>query len=119
MALTFSPGLVTSDITPEIAWQISASDHVWMLSWLPERRLTRHAAISGMVLDEVLSDPALADPDFALALAEARAGELGMTLREVVERLALRVLQRDAQRGPRGLRVGHTHRHGAVAPAAW
>ncbi|MEU0538424.1 hypothetical protein [Nocardia sp. NPDC005978] len=117
MALTFSPGLVTSDITPEIAWHVAASEGDWVLSWLPERRLSRQAAISGMVLDEVLSDPDPADPELVLELAAARAADLGLTLPQVVERLALRVLQRDAQRNRPAL--GHLHRHGAVTPAGW
>ncbi|MFF2557595.1 hypothetical protein ACFVUS_41820 [Nocardia sp. NPDC058058] len=103
MALAFTTWLITSDVTPEIALRSTTSEHEWELSWLPDRPLSFEQAVSGMVLDEILSDPALADGELALELAAIRAGELGTTLREVVLRLSIRMAQRDQLRSQENL----------------
>ncbi|WP_157554860.1 hypothetical protein [Nocardia crassostreae] len=122
MALSITPWSITSDLTPEIAVCAVDSSEVWVLSWLSERELTRSQAISGMALDEILSDPEPADGEQALAMAAAHAAELGLSLREVVVRLAVRVAQRDLYRGHHGHGLGsgsvhvRAHRRGASAP---
>ncbi|WP_067828165.1 hypothetical protein [Nocardia inohanensis] len=98
MALHTTPWSITSDVSPEFAVCTPTSGDGWILSWLPARVLSYEQAVSGMVLDEILSDPTLTDPGPALELAEIRAAELGMELREVVVRLAVRVEQRDRRR---------------------
>ncbi|WP_174567207.1 hypothetical protein [Nocardia yamanashiensis] len=123
MALYTTPWTITSDRTPEFAVCAPTSGDGWILSWLPARVLTFDQAKSGMVLDEILSDPELTGAGPALELAEFRAGELGMELREVVVRLAQRVEQRDRRRAgrarrrpPRGIR--HCDHCTAAVPCA-
>lgn len=111
MALHITDWMITSDITPETAHYIPlATGGQWILSWLPGRALTREQAVSGMVLDEILSTPDPADGEFALELAGMRAAQLGIVLEDVVLRLAARMLERDGQhREPRSHR--RTERH--------
>ncbi|MBL1078215.1 hypothetical protein JK358_27785 [Nocardia sp. 2] len=104
MALYITPWSIGSDVTPEIATCAATSGDFWVLSWLPGRVLTYEQAVSGMVLDEILSDPEPVDGDTALELAEIRAAELGLTLAEVVVRLAVRIAQRDEHRRSPGRR---------------
>ncbi|MEU0538344.1 hypothetical protein ABZ319_00630 [Nocardia sp. NPDC005978] len=95
MALTVTEWLITSDTTPETAHYIpTARGGEWVLSWLPDRALNREQAISGMVLDEFLSDPAPADDVFALELADVRAAQLGIELEDAILRLCARMLER-------------------------
>ncbi|WP_067540821.1 hypothetical protein [Nocardia crassostreae] len=99
MALRITDRLITSDITPDTAQEIA--DGHWFLSWLPDHSLTREQAVSGMVLDEILSDPEPDEPRFAMELAVMRAEMLGLDLRDVIVRLSIRVVQRDlARSGP-------------------
>lgn len=98
MVLHFQPRLIISDKTPEFVWRTDDSIDHWHSTWMPGRVLDYQAAISVMVLDEVLSDPTPTDPDLVLELAEIRAADLGLTLREVVELLAFQVERRDAER---------------------
>ncbi|WP_174565951.1 hypothetical protein [Nocardia uniformis] len=104
MTLRITDWLITSDITPETATYDPTGDG-WVLSWLSGRSLTKIQALSGMALDEFLSDFDLvtaADTDtptedvlLAFAVAAARAAELGITLEEAVIRLSSQILQRD------------------------
>ncbi|WP_405133175.1 hypothetical protein [Nocardia sp. NBC_01388] len=119
MALAFTTWLITSDVTPEIALRSTASADEWILSWLPDRSLTLEQAVSGMVLDEILSDPELDDGGLAFELAAFRAAELGVTLREVVLQLAIRMAQRDLLRSQQNVCIPAPH-HGVTTetPAA-
>ncbi|MEU1998990.1 hypothetical protein ABZ511_31540 [Nocardia gamkensis] len=96
MALDITDSIITSDISPEIARLVSSSSGAaWELSWLPSVVLTRGQAVTGMVLDEMLSDPGTLTSDLALELAAMHAAELGVTLREVLIRLYVRITERD------------------------
>lgn len=96
MALRITDELIASDVTPEVARRVPDSiDGQWFLSWLPDYPLTREQAISGMVLDEILSAPEPADDGFAMELATLRADSLGLDLPEVVLRLSARIVERD------------------------
>ncbi|WP_063048462.1 hypothetical protein [Nocardia arthritidis] len=98
MALDITYSIITSDITPEHARLLPFSaDAAWELSWLPAVALTREQAVSGMMLDEMLSDPGTLTSDLALELAAIHAAELGLTLREVLIRLYLRITERDKE----------------------
>ncbi|MET9026075.1 hypothetical protein ABZW96_10660 [Nocardia sp. NPDC004168] len=98
MALDITDSIITSDITPEKAWLLPLpSGAAWELSWLPSVSLTREQAMSGMVLDEILSDPGTLTNDLALELAAIHAAELGVTLRDVLIRLYIRITERDAE----------------------
>ncbi|MBF6192059.1 hypothetical protein [Nocardia implantans] len=94
MALDITDSIITSDVTPETARLLSFGA-AWELSWLPTVPLTREQAVSGMVLDEMLSDPGTLTNDLALELAAIRATDLGVTLREVLLRLYARITARD------------------------
>ncbi|MEU6833119.1 hypothetical protein ABZ894_31125 [Nocardia beijingensis] len=94
MALHITDSIITSDITPETA-RLLSSCAAWELSWLPTVALSREQAISGMVLDEMLSDPGTLTSDLALELAAIRAADLGVTLRDVLLRLYVRITERD------------------------
>ncbi|MFE3190934.1 hypothetical protein ACFXHA_18120 [Nocardia sp. NPDC059240] len=102
MALEFMPWTIRSDKSPEIAFRTTLSMDSWMLTWLPDRMLTLEQAAIGMGLDEVLSDPAPADAEDALEVAEMRAAQLGLTLREVVVLLWVRSAERDRKPEPAG-----------------
>ncbi len=96
MTLHITDRSITSTVTPETAhWIPTAEGGTWVLSWLPDRLLTREQAISGLVLDEALSTPETIEAEFAMELAAFRAADLGLTLREVVLRLCARMLERD------------------------
>lgn len=96
MTLHITDRLITSTVTPETAHRIPITEGgMWVLSWLPDRLLTRNQAISGLVLDETLSVADTAHAEFAMELAAFRAADLGLTLREVVLRLCARMLERD------------------------
>ncbi|MBF6223712.1 hypothetical protein [Nocardia abscessus] len=96
MALDITHSIITSDITPESARLLPFSTgEVWELSWLPTVGLTRAQALSGMVLDEMLSDPRTLTSDLALEVAAIHAAELGVTLRAVLIRLYARITERD------------------------
>lgn len=96
MALDITDSIITSDITPETARLLTfSSGAAWELSWLPTVALSREQAVSGMVLDEMLSDPGTLTSDLALELAAIRAADLGVTLRDVLLRLYVRITERD------------------------
>ncbi|MGX1806050.1 hypothetical protein ACWIGI_10070 [Nocardia sp. NPDC055321] len=129
MALKITEWLITSDTTPETAHYIpTAAGGKWVLSWLPDRALDREQAISGMVLDEFLSDPAPAGDGFALEMARIRAAQLGIGLEDAVLRLCARMLERAARSEPtertdencflRELTAPHGVRFAAVSGAA-
>ncbi|ATL66097.1 hypothetical protein [Nocardia terpenica] len=96
MALDITAWLITSDVTPEFAQYLpTATGGYWTLSWLPELPLTREQALSGMVLDETLSDPRLVDNRLAFELAALRATELGIDVQLALIRLYTRIADRD------------------------
>ncbi|MFE7745324.1 hypothetical protein [Nocardia sp. NPDC057455] len=96
MALDITDSIITSDITPENARLLPyTSGASWELSWLPSVVLTREQAVSGMALDEILSDPGTLTSDLALELAALHAAQLGLTLRDVLIRLYVRITERD------------------------
>ncbi|MCU1645092.1 MAG: hypothetical protein JWN03_5367 [Nocardia sp.] len=118
MALALTTWLITSDVTPEIALRSTTSEDEWVLTWLPDRSLTLEQAVSGMVLDEILSDPELADGEAALELAAFRAAELGVTLREVVVQLSIRIAQRDLARNRQNVCIPAPHAEGSTDTSA-
>ncbi|WP_067658836.1 hypothetical protein [Nocardia harenae] len=96
MALHITTSTIFSTISPEQA-RLDGSG-AWRLDWLPDLPLTRDQAVSGMVLDEVLSDPATVHDGMAVELARLRAADLGLDLTQVLLRLFLRIQERDAAR---------------------
>jgi hypothetical protein len=98
MTLHITAWLITSDVTPESAQRLPSLPGQWLLSWLPGELLTQEQALSGMIVDEILSDPAFVDDLGAVEMATLHAAELGITLDEAVIRLCARVLERTALR---------------------
>ncbi|MFI9410151.1 hypothetical protein [Nocardia gamkensis] len=88
--LIVSPLRIASAITPEVA--VRMADGIrgqrWVLSWLPQRVLTRQQAFSGMVLDEILTDPAELDSATMMLILAELAADLTMPLEEVLVRLS-------------------------------
>ncbi|KQY34874.1 MULTISPECIES: hypothetical protein [Nocardia] len=82
--------MMSSDRTPERA--ILGGDGRWRLTWLPELGLTSDQAISGLRLDEILSDPALVYDRMALAEATTCADRIGIILELAMVRLWKRMI---------------------------
>lgn len=102
MTLEPTDWLITSDITPETAHYTGDG---WILSWLPGRLLTREQAITGMVLDETLSDPDPEDYLLAMEIAAVRAADLGLELAQAVVLLHARILERDRRQSGANCRI--------------
>ncbi|WP_040813244.1 hypothetical protein [Nocardia concava] len=107
MALHITDRSITSDLTPEAAYFVPdpGGGGKWLLTWFPDRLLTREQAIDGMTLDELLSDPR-ADATTVASAAAVYANSLGMELADVLVRLYTRAVERDRRstrrtRGPR------------------
>ncbi|WP_227983946.1 hypothetical protein [Nocardia spumae] len=112
MTLHLTDWEITSDTSPESALRLPDASGHWMLTWLPGELLTREQALSGMVVDEILSDPALVDDLAALDLAGLHAAELGIDVEDAIIRLSVRLLERSAEQDrPQG---SPAH-HGAVS----
>lgn len=95
-------GILTSDLTPESAFQNDICRHDgWQLSWLPTRWLTYEQALAGMQLDELLSDPEIPFPSVH-SRADVYASMLGLTVGEAVETLFQRIASRKTPVSKRG-----------------
>jgi hypothetical protein len=97
MALVITAWTITSDLTPESA-RYTGAGH-WSLSWLPGATLTRDQALSGMILDDTLSDLRLADNSLAAEVAALHAAALGMSLAQALIRLYTRTTPEIADEG--------------------
>jgi hypothetical protein len=88
--LIIGPFRIASAISPEVA--IRLADGIrgqrWALSWLPGRVLTRQQACSGMVLDEILTDPHELDSATMMLVMGELATELSMSLEQALLRLS-------------------------------
>ncbi|MEW1737986.1 hypothetical protein AB0346_18715 [Nocardia beijingensis] len=88
--LIIGPLRIASAISPEVA--IRMADGIrgqrWALSWLPGRVLTRQQAFSGMVLDEILTDPHELDSTTMMLVMAELAAELSMSLEQALLRLS-------------------------------
>ncbi|MFI6367070.1 hypothetical protein ACIBG0_30450 [Nocardia sp. NPDC050630] len=102
MTLRRTGWLITSDITPETARYTGCG---WVLSWLPGRMLTREQAMTGMVLDETLSDPDPEDYVLAMEIAAIRAADLGLELAKAVVLLHARIVERDRRQAGADCRI--------------
>ncbi|QIS11461.1 hypothetical protein [Nocardia arthritidis] len=120
MTLYATDWTITSDITPEWAIRMPQDgSHVWQLSWLPGRLLTREQAIIGMELDELLSDPDGVYDDYHLSLVDDRAERIGILREHAIILLARRIAARlHAAQAHHARRAGPPARHcRATTPA--
>ncbi|MCA2207333.1 MULTISPECIES: hypothetical protein [Nocardia] len=85
MAIYRTNRIMGSDKTPEQA--VLGGDGRWRLTWLPEFGLTTDQAVSGLRLDEILSDPDLVYDRMALAEATTCADRIGIILELAMVRL--------------------------------
>ena len=94
MTIRENNGVLRSDRTPETATRTAHGR--WHVSWLPDHILTRDQAYCAMMLDETLSDPNGVGDEWAWAQAEVMADQIGITLRETIVELNLKMLERDS-----------------------
>lgn len=126
MALHITERSITSDLTPEAAYFVpDPGGGKWLLTWFPDRLLTREQAIDGMTLDELLSDPR-GDAAAVTRAAAGYAASLGMELADVLVRLYTRAVERDRRSARRGRRShsgiterGHGSRRARDAVPQW
>ncbi|MFQ6396349.1 hypothetical protein ACLMAJ_23100 [Nocardia sp. KC 131] len=115
-----------SDLTPESAYRTTGpGSAVWLLSWLPDRLLTREQALAGMELDEILSDPRGVHDHHAQSEASERADILDILWEQAVILLSKQILVRlrqgsgaepnQADGGSEPATTGHTLRSHRVS----
>lgn len=96
MALTILSDTMTSDRTTHTARLTPGEEHVWEVSWLPGRYLSRNSAITAMVLADVVG-PGEMHPGHRLwGHVETWAAELGLTGSDVLAQTAVPYDQRRA-----------------------
>ncbi|MGW4632105.1 hypothetical protein [Nocardia sp. NPDC004415] len=94
MTIHLTPNDMRSTRSPEYAERVGAGPEVWVLSWLPERALTREQAFAGMQLDELLSDVDATHDRMAHAQINAYADTLGIVWEQAIIRLYKRMIER-------------------------
>jgi hypothetical protein len=87
MALTILDDTMSSDVTASTAHAVPGEKGAWAVSWLPDRSVNRNAAITAMVLAEVMTDSGDMHRGHRLwAHVEGWAAELGLTAPDVIAR---------------------------------
>ncbi|WP_336082584.1 hypothetical protein [Nocardia sp. SSK8] len=94
MTIHLTPDDMRSTRSPEYAERVGADPEVWLLSWLPDRKLTREQAFAGMQLDELLSDVTATHDRMAHAQISAYADTIGIVWEQAIIRLYKRMLER-------------------------
>ena len=79
MALTLLDDTMTSDRSPHTARLAPGEEHVWEVSWLPGRCLSRNGAITAMVLADVAGPGGMHAGHRLWTHLESWAAELGLT----------------------------------------
>jgi hypothetical protein len=88
MALNIQPDGITSDHTVHSALPATDARHLWEVSWLPGRRVSRNNAITAMVIAD-LASPGHIDTGHWLWLhIERWAAELALTGPEALTKIA-------------------------------
>ena len=88
MTLTINDTTMTSDQTAHTARQAPGRQHLWEVSWLPDRVLDRNSAISAMVLADQAGAYDLNERHRLWPHIEGWAGELGLTGSDAVSRVS-------------------------------
>jgi hypothetical protein len=88
MSLRMSEELIASTETPHVAWwnPDAAADGrgAWVVSWLPQRLLTKEQALAAMMVADTVAKGAT---PYDQRDIESWAAELGLTVPEAVARL--------------------------------
>ena len=90
MALTISDDSISGDNTPHTAHLISSHPQAWKVSWLPGRLLDRNAAITAMILADVVASPTPQAGDRLWPHIQGWAAEIGLTAPEALTRVCRR-----------------------------
>ncbi len=88
MALTILDESISSDRTVHAARLAPGEQHVWEVSWLPGRYMTRNTAITAMTIAEVAGQGDLHAGRRLWGHIQGWAAELGMTVPDALARTA-------------------------------
>ncbi|WP_278262366.1 hypothetical protein [Nocardia sp. AG03] len=94
MTIHLTPNDMRSTRSPEYAERVGADPEIWVLSWLPDRKLSREQAFAGMQLDELLSDVNATHDRMAHAQINAYADTIGIVWEQAIIRLYKRMIER-------------------------
>jgi hypothetical protein len=88
MTLTINDATMTSGQTAHTARQAPGRQHLWEVSWLPDRVLDRNSAITAMVLADQAGNDDLNERHRLWPHIEGWAAELGLTGSDAVNRVS-------------------------------
>jgi hypothetical protein len=88
MTLTINDSMMTSDQTAHTARQAPGSEHLWGVSWLPDRVLGRNSATTAMVLADHTGVRDLNERHRLWPFIETWAAELRLTGSDAVNRIS-------------------------------
>jgi hypothetical protein len=88
MALNIQPDGITSDRTIHTALPATDARHLWEVSWLPGRRVSRDNAITAMVLADLASPGEMDAGHWLWPHVEGWASELGLTAPKALTHIA-------------------------------
>jgi hypothetical protein len=88
MALTLLDDTMTSDRSTHTARLTPGEEHMWEVSWLPGRQLSRDDAITAMVLADAAGPGEMHAGHWLWGHVEGWAAELGMTGSDVLAQTA-------------------------------
>jgi hypothetical protein len=84
MALTILDASISSDRSKHAARTVPGDGHLWEVSWLPGRYMSRNSAITAMVLADVTAHGEVNTGDRLWIHVEGWAAELGLTAPDVL-----------------------------------
>ena len=99
MGLTILDNTMTSDRTTHTACLAQGEEHVWEVSWLPGRYLSRNDAITAMVLADVIGPGEMHAGHRLWGHVESWAAELGMTASDVLAKTVIPRTRAKADKG--------------------
>jgi hypothetical protein len=88
MALTILDTTISSDRTRHAARTVPGDGHLWEVSWLPSRCISRNSAITAMVLADLTAHGEVNSSHRLWIHIEGWSAELGLTAADVLTRTA-------------------------------
>ena len=88
MTLTINDTTMTSDQTAHTARQAPGREHLWEVSWLPDRVLDRNTAITAMTLADLAGEPGLGEGHRLWPAVQSWSAELGLSGSDAVNRIS-------------------------------